>query len=328
MNSISDSKHEFTGFAIALAWPQTYCKQPGAWYDGLMAFLGLSKNRFYKAGHSALVLVEKTSGKCSYYDFGRYHAPFQHGRVRSETTDHDLRIIAKARFSADGSKIFNFNEILSELVSRKACHGEGTLYASYCALKVEKSIRQATTIQDRSPLPYGPFVLPGTNCSRFVNTVILAGKPNWWYGFRLRFFQPFTPSPMGNVNALPNKMHLDPAEGQPNACAPAALLPGFLTQTMQEPDRPNTIPEAAQWLAGEGAGSWFYMKRLGGVYHISRYSPSGQLECEGEFVKTGTQIFNIDQPYSFVHLSHCRQVRIEQEGGLVEFDLLARKNEP
>ncbi len=37
------------------------------------------------------------------------------------------------------------------------------------------------TIKDHkheSPIPYGPFVAKGSNCSRFVHSVILAGNPH------------------------------------------------------------------------------------------------------------------------------------------------------
>ena len=51
------------GFAIALAWPQTWCKQAGSWYEGITRFLGFNQNGYYQAGHAAIVLVELT-GTC------------------------------------------------------------------------------------------------------------------------------------------------------------------------------------------------------------------------------------------------------------------------
>jgi len=48
-----------TGFAIALAWPETNCKNAGSWYDELMELLGISKNHHYKVGHAALILISK-----------------------------------------------------------------------------------------------------------------------------------------------------------------------------------------------------------------------------------------------------------------------------
>jgi len=43
-----------SGFAIVIAWPGTYCKQAGAWYDTITRFLGINKDYFYKAGHAPL----------------------------------------------------------------------------------------------------------------------------------------------------------------------------------------------------------------------------------------------------------------------------------
>jgi len=101
------SSNKYTGFAIALAWPQTWCKQPNSWYDSLLLRLGISVNHYYRAGHAALVLVEKSTGDCHYFDFGRYHAPFEYGRVRSATTDHDLDLPKKAQLTTDGKSIKN-----------------------------------------------------------------------------------------------------------------------------------------------------------------------------------------------------------------------------
>ena len=69
------SKNKHNGFAIALAWPETQCKEAVAWYDGLMRMININKNGYYKVGHAAIVLVEDISGRCHYFDFGRYHAP-------------------------------------------------------------------------------------------------------------------------------------------------------------------------------------------------------------------------------------------------------------
>ena len=102
------SRRKDSGFAIAIAWPQTYCKQPGSWYDPLTALLGINRNNYYRAGHAALVLIDIQGKKCHYFDFGRYHSPFQHGRVRSAETDHDLKMFTRPVISFDQSIICNF----------------------------------------------------------------------------------------------------------------------------------------------------------------------------------------------------------------------------
>jgi hypothetical protein len=194
------------GFAVALAWPKTYCKQPGAWYDGITHTLRISTNRFYQVGHAALILVDPRTHKCHYFDFGRYHAPFQYGRVRSEKTDPGLAIRAVAKISSDRSRIQNLEEILTELQSKPEYHGDGEIHAGYCKIDFDKAFRKASLLQNESPISYGPFVRNGSNCSRFVCTSILAGKPAFKYAFSLKYFVFLTPTPLNNVNALEHKM--------------------------------------------------------------------------------------------------------------------------
>ncbi|MDQ3395429.1 MAG: hypothetical protein M3512_15145, partial [Bacteroidota bacterium] len=67
------------GFAILLAWPETFCKQAGGWYDPLLSWLGISKNHYYRVGHAAVVLVNGFNGSLQYFDFGRYHSPYGYG---------------------------------------------------------------------------------------------------------------------------------------------------------------------------------------------------------------------------------------------------------
>lgn len=164
------TQKKYTGFALALAWPQTYCKQPGSWYDRISNFLGLSENHYYKVGHAALILIDSQNKKCYYFDFGRYHTPFRHGRVRSALTDHGLAIKTIPEISNNGKKIENFRDILTELQLNPECHGEGKLYASYCRINFQKAFTKVNKLQQKSPIPYGPFKYKGSNCSRFVNT--------------------------------------------------------------------------------------------------------------------------------------------------------------
>jgi len=196
-------KHNHTGYAIVLAWPETLCKQAGAWYDGIMSALRFSKNNYYKVGHNAIILVETETGECYYFDFGRYHSPFQYGRVRDAETDHDLEIKTKAIIGRDG-KIANYSEIISEIFLNPSCHGSGALNASYCAINFEKASRQAKKMQGRSLIPYGPFKIGGTNCSRFVKKVTLSGKPQLKYRLLLHNPKTVSPMPLGNVKALDN----------------------------------------------------------------------------------------------------------------------------
>lgn len=192
----------YSGIAIAVAWPDTLCKQAGAWYDLPLRWLGINKNYYYKVGHAAVVLVDIQTSICHYFDFGRYHSPFQYGRVRNKISDHDLEI--KTPAIIENHRLVNFKEILLELFNNEACHGSGDLHASYCLIDFEAAYYTAIKMQTLSPIRYGPFLPNGTNCSRFVNSVILSGKPNVIN--RLLLFSPKTlsPTPFGNVRSLQN----------------------------------------------------------------------------------------------------------------------------
>ncbi len=321
-----NKKH--TGFAIAIAWPETWCKQSGAWYDGFINRLGISKHHYYKVGHAALVLIDSETGKCHYFDFGRYHSPFQHGRVRSELTDDGLKMNTIAQISEDGQVLKNFDEILTELQQNPECHGEGNIHASYGQINFKKAFDKANLMQQISPIRYGPFRYKGSNCSRFVNTALRAGNPAWKENFKLNFLVPLTPTPMNNVNSFGNKTVLPKLLTLPAFSPVPVADKSKLAGTLKEPARAAGIPLTAQWLSGEGAGSWFAIgQSKTGKYFVSRFGPNGKLECAGEFTITNNQPFNINQFFRFDYLSHCRKVRIIQNNVLIELERTERKTE-
>ncbi len=234
------AKKTHPGFAIALAWPQTYCKEPGVWYDTVTRWLGINKNNYYRAGHAALVLIERDGEKCHYFDFGRYHAPFQHGRVRSVETDHDLEMKTTPQIASDGKTILNFRAIINELQQNPACHGEGKLYASYGIIDFMASYNKALKMQKAGPIPYGPFI--------------------------------------------PNR-GLNRAE---------------LNSTLPSPHWHPDIPEKAQWLSGEGAGSWFVFEFPGELLELTRYSPDGIIECNGTYEEVNGNIMVQEIPMRWI----------------------------
>ena len=195
-----------SGLALALAWPETECKQTGAWYDALMYFLGVNRKGYYKVGHAAIVLIEKLAGQCHYFDFGRYHAPKGFGRVRSAVTDHDLQIGAKASFSPDGKELLNTDEILEELSQNPSTHGDGTTYCACIEIKIKKAYQKSLQLQKLDFIRYGPFIPKGTNCSRFVNTILMSAGIPFWNRILLAVPWMLTPTPMWNLQALNSKV--------------------------------------------------------------------------------------------------------------------------
>ncbi|MGQ1948368.1 DUF6695 family protein [Geofilum sp. OHC36d9] len=309
-----------TGFAIAIAWPETYCKQAGGWYEWITSGIGISKNNYYQAGHAALVLVDSQHKKCFYFDFGRYHSPFQHGRARGAITDPDLTVHTLPWISTNGKMLLNFNEILIELQQNPACHGEGKLHASYAPINFKKAYAKALQLQAKSPIPYGPFRYRGSNCSRFVNSVLRAGKLNFKQLFRLNFMVPLTPTPMNNVHAFGNQTVIENLSGIQPVCPSLKPHREFLKSTLPQPEKHSSIPENAQWLAGEGAGSWFHIETVKSLLKVTRYSPLGIIECSGFYHNKQAHIHLIDlQAFTVTYPSHCNTVTIVIEENKIRY---------
>lgn len=306
-------RNNSTGFAIAIAWPELYCKQSGGWYEPLTQLLGVNRNNYYKAGHAALVLIDISNKKCHYFDFGRYHSPFDHGRVRGAITDHDLEMKTIPVLLANGKKIDNYEDILNELQLSPACHGEGNIHASYCPIDFKAAYGKVIQMQEAHHWPYGPFRFKGSNCSRFVNTAILAGKPRFWQKIRLKWFVPFTPTPLNNVNSLSNKIIL-PKLLKTQPFVPLRKLDKEqIKTTLLQPARNPGIPENAQWLSGEGAGSWFDLNFQGDLLRVTRYSPNGEIECSGIYKNNTSENINSYEKMRVTYPSNCNIVTLANE---------------
>ncbi len=96
----------------------------------------------------------------------------------------------------------------------------------------------------------------------------------------------------------------------------------FINTVLQEPTKPIFVPIEAKWLAGEGAGSWFYFMQKDNLYQITRYSEEGIIECEGLFELLNTLTFNISEEFYITYLSHCQQVKIIQNNSTIIFNRL------
>ncbi len=303
-----------SGFAIAIAWPETLCQKAGAWYDLPMSWLKISRDDFYKVGHSAVILVSDESKSCSYYDFGRYHSPEGFGRVRSSNSDRDLEIKTNVTYSQCGTKIENLHDLLIELNSNPSTHGDGHVAASVTRVDYDLASSYALSLQTKDFLRYGPFITPGTNCSRFVRDVIRAGKPPMAKKVLLKYPPMISPSPLWNVQAV----------GMGDEVI--RLKKPFIEKPSKAPSA-KSIPQNSLWLGGTGAGSWFSIVKIDvssstsdEQFEVERYSPTGELECSGVFKldsSQGTSELNIELDMSklkILYPSNCNGVVFEFEG--------------
>lgn len=107
--------NNYNGIAIAIAWPEFRGKQTGTWYDKPMTWLGFNQDFHYKVGHASMVLIHLAYGICHYFDCGRYHAPYQHGRIRDVSTDMNLHIKTKAEIAENRLTNFRVNPISAKI---------------------------------------------------------------------------------------------------------------------------------------------------------------------------------------------------------------------
>ena len=189
------------GTIITLAWPETPVYKEGKWYDSIMNFLGFLKNDYYKAGHSAMVLINHSSNEIDYFDFGRYQTPHKRGRVRDKFTDSSLSIITKPIIQNE--KISNIEEILKELNTIKETNGKGKLLASEKKINsFQKGYDKAKLLQEKGTIKYGPLTIDGTNCSRFVAKIAKTSGVGITRYLLLKIPYTFTPTPFSNIKII------------------------------------------------------------------------------------------------------------------------------
>jgi hypothetical protein len=76
-------------------------------------------------------------------------------------------------------------------------------------------------------------------------------------------------------------------------------------------NKPKNIEETAQLLTGIGASSWFHISKEEENYRIKRYSEEGKEECTRIFT-VNDSTFNINKPFKFTYISHCKECTILQ----------------
>lgn len=325
-----------TGIILTLAYPDTIVMVSEEWFSPFLRFLGVGKKNYLRAGHAALVLIEKQTGVLEYHDFGRYITSEPNGRVRGRDTDNELHFPLKAEIKND--VITNLDAILKFLGTHpKLTHGDGKLVASVCnAINYQKARKHITAMQNKHFIRYAAFIKDACNCARFVTDSLIASVTNSEIKKKLENSKWFTPSTVGNVLLADTENH--PYEvsergeiSKFTGSQKSENLRCFLDRLKDhkvnfkgtlEPKYNNVKENHAQWLSGIAAGAWFELYDLGSKteYRFRRISPYGNVDCDAVFrVDDASFIYN--QPYEFVHYSNCKFFNIEQNDKVFRFCL-------
>ena len=330
-----------SGIILVLAYPETIVTVADEWYSPFMRFIGIGKKNYVRAGHAALVLINKATGELEYHDFGRYITPEPNGRVRGKTTDHELDFPLKANL-VNGS-IENLDEIWAYLATNPIqTHGEGTMLASVCdKVDYDRARSHITMMQQRDFIRYAAFIKDACNCARFVTDTLIASITDDDVRSKLIRSKRFTPSTYGNViNAdTQNYIYEVTAEGKIGPYSSNIRKDNFkyfldrlidhqpsFIGTLQ-PKANHEIQAHAQWLSGIAAGAWFELYRTESEIHyrFRRISPYGYIDVNGIYEIDDTS-FSYELEYKFVHYSNCHFFHVEQESRIYRFELKEKLN--
>lgn len=328
-----------TGIILTLAYPETVVMVAKEWYSPFMRYVGIGKKNYLRAGHAALVLIDKETGILEYHDFGRYITTEPNGRVRGRETDFELHFPLKAKI--EEGTIVNLEAILKFLATNpQLTHGEGTLYASVCdCVDYQKARAYITTMQNKHFIRYAAFLKEASNCARFVTSALIAGVTNHKIKGRLKRSTWFTPSTIGNVVIADTQSQVYQISETGNIQVFQSSIakinrenfldklkahtPNFIGTL--EPRHTTEKADHAQWLEGVAAGAWFELHSTESVseYRFRRISPYGNVDVHGIY-RVNNHAFNHEADYNFIHYSNCAFFQVEQASIRYRFDLIRR----
>ncbi len=324
---------------LTLAYPETIVSHAEEWYSPLLKYLFIGNSKHVRAGHAALVLINKNTGILEYHDFGRYITSEPNGRVRGRRTDFELNFPVVAKIEND--IIHNLDEILEFLaIHPKLTHGDGHLYASVCnSVNYDLARSHIDKMQEKGFIRYAAFIKDACNCARFVTDALITSVTNSKIKKKLESSKWFTPSTIGNVVIADteNHVYLVSEQGEINEFTSTVSKENrrlFLdTLKGYNPSLEGTlIPkhngvklDSAQWLSGIAAGAWFEIYDLKGIfeYRFRRISPYGNVDSDGVY-RTDVEGFDINLEYQFVHYSNCLFFHLEQNSVRYRFEFIRK----
>jgi len=324
-----------TGIILTLAYPETIVSHAEEWYSPYLKYLGVGSKSHVRAGHAALVLINKATGVLEYHDFGRYITPEPNGRVRGRDTDCELDFPLIANIEND--EISNLNEILVFLATHpKLTHGDGSLYASVCSeIDYNLARKHISKMQNKHFIRYAAFIKDACNCARFVTDTLIASVTNANMRNKLIRSKWFTPSTVGNVvitGANNSVYQLDEKGHFLNAFVSVGKINRacFLDKLKEfEPNLIGTLMpkqvedthHSAQWLPGIAAGAWFelHITNQEHEYLFKRISPSGTIDVEAVFQVENVS-FKHEIEFEFIHYSNCKFIHVRQEDKVYRFN--------
>ncbi|MEY8847853.1 DUF6695 family protein [Psychroserpens sp. XS_ASV72] len=330
------------GIILTLAYPETIVSHAEEWYSPLLKYVSIGNKNYVRAGHAALILIDKATGVLEYHDFGRYITASPYGRVRGKETDFELNFPIKA--TIQNNKITNTKDILKYFASiPELTHGDGKLYASVCnAIDYQKARSFIDAMQHKGLIRYAAFIKDASNCARFVADTLIASVTDEMILSQLKKSKWFTPSTIGNVILADTENDVYVVSENGNISEFKSNIKRenrkyFLDRLKHhesdwsgklEPKHNSEKSDHAQWLGGIAAGAWFEIHDIGSTiqYRFRRISPYGDINCDGIY-QINMEGFDLNSDHNFIHYSNCRFFQIRQGEMTYRFDYIKNFND-
>lgn len=324
-----------TAFILTLAYPDTIVSHAEEWYSPYLKYIGIGSKTNVRAGHAALVLINKETGVLEYHDFGRYITTAPNGRVRGSHTDNELAFPIVAEIK--NNKIVNLEALLKFLATHpKLTHGDGRLVASVCdKIDYKKARTYITIMQNRGFIYYAAFKKEASNCARFVTDSLIASVNDVKIKKALEKSKWFTPSTVGNVllastGTYPFEVSEDGVISEFKGTQQRENFKCFLDRLKEhkpnyvgtlEPRSVAGLHEKAQWLSGIGAGAWYELHKTQTPreFRYRRISPHGNIDCDALFISQEND-FDYEQAFDIVHYSNCNFFHVNQNNNVFRFE--------
>ena len=183
---------------IPMAFPNSRIFMPDQWYRPILHKLGYNRDNMTSLGHSLILLIEASSGKVIYTDFGRYSVPDNFSRARLHIEDPLLKVPIQANIK-DGL-VQNVEELMKWVLHAEDLHhSSGPLYYKQLPnANFEDAYAYAKHMCLRGYIRYDIIGKENSNCSRYVRSIILKSLDpsniDWTYRKTI-----ITPTPVDNV---------------------------------------------------------------------------------------------------------------------------------
>ena len=216
----------------------------------------------------------------------------------------------------------------------------------YTSPRIDMVEEKALEMQKRGLIGYNIFDKSQTNCSRFVQTCILAGLKENKSHF-LRFNWPVTynaPTPYFNILAAAiDKKHYIEWKKRKLTRKKTSLIHSFwdisvkvfssmrrsVTQKLSDDrvvgqlrkpsERPVSVPDDAVFLGGIGEAAWYqYTTESEGIFKAKRWFADGQLDFETYFrIEESFMEYISEKKYRLVHDSHKAWLTLQTTDGKI-----------